>query len=376
MVEIKKIEENIINLSPITGENNIKEYIEKEIIKKLKKDFNINIDGSTYDNNKFIVDEKNGKFIVEFPKTNVEKVKEVKNVKNIFNLKLKDVVIFKNEFYKLNSSLETLIDFIINNYDKFLDYPSFNEKEWMEYLADHSVSIKQIKGRIVKLTYKPVDYWYGDGFKNDNNIRSGVENYTVTKVLLYDKEMDYEKAVEFANFVLNSHLFEKLEKEKIEVDIEEFEKEFKNKMKSKIQEVIKKIKEEYDYKFCIEKIKEINSNAILSPNDELYNLYKKIANFNISYKYNKYYFEVINILRDELVEAYNKMIGNIEYYKIKIGRDIFHLFIPKKLKDKGTLYIKSLTYKNGLIIGKGGENIKEIAKKVGVKKIILKKYEL
>jgi len=354
------------------------DIIEKELRKQLKKQgFELKENLYLCEDARFIEKTENGKIVLEYldvENKNDVKVKEVRFIKNLFDLKDGNVVVFKDNFYQLNKKSE-LIDFIVKNYK--LDYLKFDAEKWAKELVDYPKNIEQIKGRVVKLTYNPVSHWYGDGLREDNNIRSSVENKEITKILFYDKGLDEKKELEFLKEIINSKVFEKLNKKNIEINLKELKQNYFNKRDEESKKIIAEYKSKSDTYFYVNSLlNDINNNyqtGHLLNKEIISRLHKDISRLNdfsyiIDFSLDKNIrFYAFKQIQQELIEKYNKMIDNFNFYENKN----LVLLVPK-IYNKENLFVKSKTKHLGFFIGKNGNNLKETAKELGFNKIIVK----
>jgi len=346
-----------------------------------------------YDDEKVVV-----KYSKELLKTDAKKhgseIKQKRTIDGLFYMKTGNIYRIAGKLVKFIGTINDLVVEIMKRYDTYLDYPEFNPEEWMKYLADHPTGIEQIKGRVVKLSYKPVDCWYGDGMRgeDDDNIRCSVDENSVIKYNFYDKDVDHkaeEKLIK--DLIEKSGLFEEIEEDEIVVDLNKFERYLNKNFDKFVQQEIAAIKHREDSKYnrVIKGLEEIQKIAVLTTAkpyawDEIANEISMYTFDYSVYEMHTKYHEIFEkfaryILEKELVEKYNKVAENLVIYKIVAGNDryktYYYLQIPSKLLDServNKILIKPKIQSVGKFIGKGGENIKQISAELGKKLIVLK----
>jgi len=319
-----------------------------------------------------------------------ENVKLANDVESLFHIRENQIVRRDGSLYRFISSQDELIKRIIEVYDDYLDYPEFHPEKWMSEMADYPVDIQQVKGRVVKLTYRPIHCWEGDEFRGNDTTRCCAADGVVTAYSLYWKDIDYTAMQNLVNILLtDSTLFEVLKPQRVEVNLGKMKKFLDRNFDKFLNNIIEDIKTnpKSRYNGLVRKLTNYEKEPIISSDEDFVfkagSLKSEINNYRFdyltSYPYYKDVFEekACKVLRNELVEKYNNLVDvNIDVYEVVIGKGwntaYYYLYIPHKFANEEKLYVKPVGVNVGKVIGKGGSTIKEISNQIG-KRLFIKR---
>jgi len=296
------------------------------------------------------------------------------NVKNIMSLETllaaKEGIVykFKDKLFKFVGG--DVVNIIVDNYDKFLDYPEFDETKWGKALADSHQNVSQIKGRIVKLTYNRVSSWEGDGHRSGDNNRAFTSDDVNTVYDIYREDIDSESEDAFIDFILNnSVLFEAIKMDSIKVNVKKVE-EYLNKNSKKFVAALvadAKSNNESNYNKIVALINKVATTASVADENQVSEVREKITwysyeIFSTSCKYRDVFEKYARSeLTNELVEKFNQLIDEVEVTEIDLGRNRFYISIPKSVDSRNVELVND-SARVGAFIGKGGANIKEVGR--------------
>lgn len=285
-------------------------------------------------------------------------------------LKTPKYIIIGGEDYKIKDGVSSkdIYDFIMKHIDALGEIKDWDEARIMKELADYPVSVKVVKGRMVELCYHPVSSWCGDEFRSGDCVRTAVDENTICEKMVYTRDMskEEEKAEEKLIKMIAEKFYQKYPVHEIKINKEKFHRAVTKRAKEWIEEAVASIKEGYSYKKVMDALESM-SKGVMTCDNLTYSIWFKYSNF-WPYVSNPFVEGVaVEMVRREMKERIEEVYSSVEGYEVEIplrrgGSATFYLFLPKG----GNTFTAPDRYK-GLIIGKGGENIKALAREIGRK---------
>ena len=280
-------------------------------------------------------------------------------------LKAHKCVVFGGKDYKLKdgASKEAIYEFVMDHIDSLGEISDWDEARVGKELADYPVSAKIIKGRMIELCYHPVSSWCGDEWRGGDCYRSDVGANVECEKTVYLTGVDEEAHQRLKRMVIEK-FYDELPVHEVKFNKEKIKALVAKKKEEWVREAIEEIKDEnWAYKDIVGMLEGM-SKGLITNKDLTYAIWREFNNFSPIVDNVLVREEAVKRVLTELKEQIAQVYSQVECFEISYptrrGSKTLYLYLPKEGNE-----ITCPECIIGLVIGKGGENIKKLSSFVG-----------